>query len=393
MASNASPPISSEELARAGRLEPVARELRIPAPTERLVSLDSFRGFIMFWIIGGGGLMAGLQALGKNPVIDTVVYELNHTPWQGLRFYDCIWPSFMLMVGVSIPLSYARRSATETYNQMLLHALKRAAVLFLLGSVRESAFLGSPYLIELSSALQPIAIAYLVGFLLVRKSVRFQIAVGALILAGYGFLLALVPAPGIPAGTYQLNHNLVNAIDVALLRDHWLRWPYAPEGWGTVLSTIPTVSTTILGMILGESLMSARGDQAKLRSIVVAGLSCLILGYALSPFVPVIMKMWTTSYGLVSAGWACLMFALFYWVVDVRGYRKWCFPFVVIGSNAVFIYMFTSLLHLDRGMRIFTSGIARTLGRGGPPFHELSVVVVEWIILFWMFKRRIFIKA
>jgi predicted acyltransferase len=107
----------------------------------------------------------------------------------------------------------------------------------------------------------------------------------------------------------------------------------------------------------------------------------------------VIMKMWTTSYGLVSAGWACLMFALFYWVVDVRGYRKWCFPFVVIGSNAVFIYMFTSLLHLDRGMRIFTSGIARTLGRGGPPFHELSVVVVEWIILFWMFKRRIFIKA
>ena len=229
--------------------------------------------------------------------------------------------------------------------------------------------------------------------MLVRKSPRFQIAVGALILTGYGLLLALVPAPGIPAGTYQLNHNLVNAVDVALLRDHWLRWPYAPEGWGTVLSTIPTVSTTILGMIVGESLTSARGKQAKLKSIVVTGLSCLVLGYALSPFIPVIMKMWTTSYGLVSAGWACLMFALVYWLVDIRGYRKWCFPFVVIGSNAVFIYMFTSLLHLDRGMRIFTAGISRALGRGGPLFHELSVIAAEWIILFWMFKRKIFIKA
>src|SRR5947208_1274703 len=276
----------------------------------RLVSLDTFRGFIMFWIIGGEALAVGLQALKPNLLLNALVYELNHTPWQGLRFYDCIWSSFMLMVGMSIPLSYARRSASETYSDMLLHALKRAAVLFLLGSVRESAFLGSPYLIELSSALQPIAIAYLVGLLLVRKSPRFQIAVGALILTGYGLLLALVPAPGIPAGTYQLNHNLVNAVDVALLRDHWLRWPYAPEGWGTVLSTIPTVSTTILGMIVGESLTSARGKQAKLKSIVVTGLSCLVLGYALSPFIPVIMKMWTTSYGLVSAGWACLMFAL-----------------------------------------------------------------------------------
>jgi predicted acyltransferase len=120
----------------------------------------------MLWIIGGEGLMAGLASLGHNRVIEAVVYEVNHSPWQGLRFYDCIWPSFMLMVGVSVPLSIAKRSLTQTYQQQLAHAAKRALVLFLLGSVRESVLLGSPYLIELSSALQPIAIDFRQGLAL-----------------------------------------------------------------------------------------------------------------------------------------------------------------------------------------------------------------------------------
>jgi len=128
--------------------------------TARLVSLDTFRGFIMFWIVGGGQLMLGLQALGHNRITDFLIYQLNHSAWEGLRFYDCIWPSFMLMVGISVPFAYAKRSQTETHPQVLAHALKRVAVLFLLGSLRESVHLGAPYVIELSSALQPIAIAY-----------------------------------------------------------------------------------------------------------------------------------------------------------------------------------------------------------------------------------------
>jgi predicted acyltransferase len=364
-----------------------------PAP-ERLASLDAFRGFIMLWIIGGEGLMAGLQALGHNRVIDALVYELNHTPWQGLRFYDCIWPSFMLMVGLSIPFSFAKRSLTQTYRQQLGHALRRALVLFLLGSVRESVSLGSPYLIELSSALQPIAIAYLVAFLMVRKSWRFQASVGALILAGYAFLLAFVPAPGIPAGTYALNRSLVHYVDIALLgQKHWDMWPYAPEGWGTVLSTIPTVSTTILGLLLGELLMSGRSKQNKAKRIGGIGVLCLALGYILSPFVPVVMKLWTTSYGFVTAGWACLMFLFFYAVIDVWASRKWSFPLAVIGANAIFIYMFRSLVHLGPIVGVFTQSIARLLPRSAVLVQEVAVLAVEWLILFWMYKRRIFIKA
>jgi predicted acyltransferase len=370
------------------------RRIPVPAAPERLGSLDAFRGFVMLWIIGGEGLMAGLASLGHNRVIEAVVYEVNHSPWQGLRFYDCIWPSFMLMVGVSVPLSIAKRSLTQTYQQQLAHAAKRALVLFLLGSVRESVLLGSPYLIELSSALQPIAIAYFVAVLVARKSWRFQAGLGAAILAAYALVLAFIRAPGIAAGSYTLNHNLVHWVDIALLgQTHWDRWPYAEESWGTVLSTIPTISTTLLGLLIGELLMSARSKKAKATFIGGIGLGCLAIGYGTSFVVPVVMKMWTASYGLMSAGCACLMLLVFYWVIDIRGYRKWAFPLTVIGMNAIFIYVFTSLVHLDVIIDVFTREVARFLPTAKMLFQQVMVLAVEWCILFWMYKRRIFLKA
>jgi predicted acyltransferase len=374
--------------------EPAIKGVPALAAPERFGSLDAFRGFIMLWIIGAGGVMAGLAALGHSRVIDTIVYELSHSPWQGLRFYDCIWPSFMLMVGVSVPLSFAKRSLTQTYPQQLAHAAKRAIVLFLLGSLRESVLIGSPYLIELSSALQPIAIAYFVAVLVVRKSWRFQALLGAGILAGYALVLAFVGAPGISAGSYGFNHNLVHWVDIALLgQAHWDRWPYADEGWGTVLSTIPTISTTLLGLLIGELLTSTRSKQTKAKFLGGIGLGCLAIGYGTSLVVPVVMKMWTVSYGLMSAGWACLMLLAFYWLIDIRGYRKWTIPLTVIGMNAIFIYMFTSLIHLDAIVGVFTREIVRVLPNSGLLFQQIAILAVEWVILFWMYKRRIFLKA
>ena len=366
----------------------------LPLPSDRLASLDAFRGFIMLWIIGGEGLMAGLAALGHNRVVEALVYELNHTPWQGLRFYDCIWPAFMLMVGVSVPFSFAKRSLTQTYHQQLVHAAKRATVLFLLGSLRESVSMGSPYLVELSSALQPIAIAYFVAVLVVRKSWRIQAILAAAILAVYGLVVALIPAPGIAAGSYEFNHNLVHWVDIKVLGQlHWDNWPYASEGWGTVLSTIPTISTTLLGLLIGELLMSSRSKGMKAKFIAGLGVGCIVVGYVISPVVPVVMKLWTTSYGLMSAGWACIMLLFFYWLVDIRGYRKWVFPLTVIGVNAIFIYMFSSLIHLGPIVDVFTRGIARALPNSELLFQQLAILLVEWLILFWMYKRKILIKA
>ncbi len=363
-----------------------------PTATARLVSLDAFRGFIMFWIVGGSSLVLGIQSLGHNRFMDALVYQLNHSPWEGLRFYDCIWPCFMLMVGVSIPFAYAKRSSAQTHAQMLQHACRRFLILFLLGSLRESVNLGSPRWIELSSALQPIAVAYLATFLLVRKSWRFQAMAGGLILLGYFFLLAFVPAPGIGAGFYQKNANLVYAVDLALL-GHRAKEAVFLEGWGTLLSTIPTISTTILGLLLGRLLRSHRPAISKMKIMAAIGVGGLLLGYCLSLFVPVVMKMWTSSYGILSASWAVLMFLLFYWIVDVLGHRKWAFAFVVIGMNALAAYLCETVTRLSPIVGLFTKGPAEALGSVGPLFSALTFFAVEWLVLYWMYQRKLFLNA
>ncbi|MDA2930986.1 hypothetical protein MYX84_13755 [Acidobacteria bacterium AH-259-O06] len=270
---------------------------------------------------------------------------------------------------------------------MTAHALQRFAILFLLGSLRTSVNEGVPTLIELSSALQPIAAAYLVAFFLVRKSMPFQAAVGGLILLGYALLLGFVPAPGVAAGSYEIGVNLVYAVDMALLgRAH-------PEGWGTVISTIPTIATTILGLWIGGLLRSDRSATDKMKIIGAVGAAGVALGMALDPVIPVVMKLWTSSYGILSAGWSCLLFVLFYWLIDIRGYRKCVFPFVVIGMNAVAIYMSRTLIPLTETVEIFTNSMADILGSFSTLFAAVCVLFIEWLILWWMYKRKIFLRV
>jgi len=125
----------------------------------------------------------------------------------------------------------------------------------------------------------------------------------------------------------------------------------------------------------------------------MTGVGGVLLGLALSPFIPVIMKLWTTSYGILSAAWSCLLFLAFYWVIDVRGFRKWSFPLVVIGMNAIAIYLGPTLVPIGRIVRIFTKAPAEALGAFGPLFSAAAVLLVEWLILFWMYRRKIFLRA
>ncbi len=364
------------------------------AASERLASLDVFRGFTMFWIVGGSMLVLGLANFGHNFIIDGIVRQLEHSPWFGLRFYDCIWPSFMLMVGVSVPFALAKRSLDENYNQQLTHAIQRAIVLFLLGSVRESISLGSPYLVELSSALQPIAVAYLVAFFIAKRSWQIQASLAGVILATYAFVLAFVPAPGIPAGSYAFNHNLVHSVDIAVLgQAHWDIWPDKTEGWGTVLVFIPAIATTLIGLLIGELLLTSRSMVNKAKIIGAMGVGLFIAGFTLSIVIPIEMKMWTTSYGLASAGVACLEFLFFFWLVDIARYQKWSIIFLPFGMNAVFIYLLTSLISIKAGTDIFIHPIAVHLGKAGLLFEALGAIVVEWLILYWMMKRRVFVKV
>jgi predicted acyltransferase len=200
-------------------------------------------------------------------------------------------------------------------------------------------------------------------------------------------LLAFVPAPGVPAGSYDRNANLVLWTDLVTVGR------VLPEHWGTVICTLPTISTTILGMLLGELLMTGRSAASKMKIMGLVGLSGVVLGWALNPLIPIVMKIWTTSYGLASAGFACLMFLVFYWLIDVRGYRKLAFPFLVIGTNAVAIYMSESIIPWSRTVAIFTHPLVGTLGSFTPLFHAIAVLTAEWLVLYWMYKRKIFLTA
>jgi predicted acyltransferase len=359
-----------------------------PQPGARLVSLDAFRGFTMFWIVGGSSLALALGSMRGGELLGFIKTQLTHSPWEGLRFIDLIWPSFMLMVGVSIPFSLAKRIQTESPSKIILSVIRRAVVLFLLGSFRTSLADGRPTLVELSSALQPIAVAYLVAALLSFRSVRFQAAVGVAILVIYGAALAWVPAPGGSADHYQNGTNLVIAVDKAVLgRAH-------ADGWGTVICTLPTISTTILGLLIGQLLRNAAVRPAsKLAIIVGLGTACLAAGFALAPAVPMIMKLWTVSYGLASAGWACLMFAAFYAIIDVHGWRAWSFPLVVIGMNAIAIYLGVQIVPFGRIAGVFSKPLAAQLGSYGPLFSATAVLLLEWLVLYWMYRRKIFIRA
>lgn len=341
----------------------------------------------MFWIVGGKSLLVALGALQAGAIVTMLRYQLTHSTWEGLRFYDLIWPSFMLMVGVSVPFSFAKRAQIQSRGQILLTAAKRAVVLFLLGSLRVSMHDNSPTLVELSSALQPIGLAYFVAALLAWSSPRVQAACGVGLLVAYGALLAFVSGPGFAAGSYVKGANLV------LFVDQWVLGRAEPEGWGTVLSAIPTVSTTLLGLWIGGLLRGPLSPPRKTAIIAGLGAAGVALGFALSPVVPIVMKLWTVTYGLASAGWACLFFAVFYWIIDVQGWKRWSFPFVVIGMNAVTIYLGVSIVPFSRIVGIFTKPLAAGLGGWGPMFSAAAVLLVEWLVLFWLYRRKIFLKA
>jgi predicted acyltransferase len=350
----------------------------------RLVSLDAFRGFTMFWLLGGKAFVVACAAVSG---FELVRSQFTHSDWEGVRYYDLIWPSFMLMVGMAIPFSFARRSLVQTRAAMMRTAWKRALVLFLLGSLRESLSQGQPVLVELSSALQPIALAYLLTSYLAGHSMRVQAGVAAAILAGYALALAWVPAPGITAGTYERNHNLVTYVDLLILgRAH-------PDGWGTVLSALPAIANTIVGLLLGQVLMSDRTASAKIWIVGVTGAACLASGFVLSPVVPIIMKLWTTSYALVSIGWACLLFLGFYWVTDVKRVRAWAFPLIVIGVNALAAYLLPTIIPLSKIVGTFTKPVAQHLGAAGSVLNTGAVLLTGWLILLWLYRRKIFFRA
>lgn len=360
--------------------------------SSRLVSLDALRGVDMFWLTGGVGIfVAFARGTGNEAFLAYARRVTNHVPWEGFVLHDLILPLFFFIVGAAMPLSFSKRLAQGNKRELYRHVVIRTLLLFLLGLIGQGHLLA--YDLEklriLYSVLESLALAYFVAAMVILNFgvVGQSIAVAGMLL-GYWALVAWVPVPGYGAGVLTPEGNLVGYVDKLLLGPF-----YGGAGWGRIVST-PTASCTLLmGALACHWLRSNQRQAIKAVGLLVAGVVCLGIGLAWSRWLPIIKPIKTSSYTVYAAGWSLLLWGLFYLAIDVWGWRKWCFPFIVVGMNSIAVYMATMLFDFGRIGDIFVGGLRPSLGVWWPLVHELARYAVIWLILFWMYRTKSFVKV
>jgi predicted acyltransferase len=369
--------------------EPVA-ELRQTA-SGRLLSLDALRGFDMFWIIGGQEIIKGLAQVFPGRLSEIAVGQLEHVRWQGLHFYDVIWPLFMFMVGVSLSFSLARRKLNgATHKVLYLHAVKRALILFVLGMMAQGNLLQFDLatLHPCYSVLHGIAAGYLIAtVVMLRFGAKGQAIATAAFLILYWILLVTIPVPGVGRGVLTPTGNAATYVDQLVLG----RFAYGENTW--FLSYLGFAASVLIGSSAGNLLRSARSAKDKCLFLSAGGVGMVILGLIWSLWFPIIKLLWTSSFVLISGGISCLLLAAFYLIVDVGGYRKWAFGFVVIGINALAVYMATMLFDFRKIGNIFVGHLVARVGRYGSLLEATAAFAIIWLVLYWMYRTKSFVKV
>ena len=361
-----------------------------PNRLERLVSLDALRGFDMFWITGGTAILLGLGKVIHRPFFDRFLEQFDHVPWQGLHFYDLIWPLFMFVMGAAIPLSIARRRAKgDSDRSLLLHAIWRAIFMFCLGTITQ----GNLLLFDWSkfrpcySVLHGLAAGYLIATLVaVKVKAKWHVPTIAAFLLTYWALVMLVPAPGVGAGVLTPQGNLPTYVDQLVLG----HLHYGENTW--FLSYLGFGSSVLLGVLAGQILMTDRTPRNKIYRLLIAGAISLVGGLIWSLSFPVIKLMWTSSYVLVSGGLSFMALALFYWIIDVLGYKKWAFGFIVIGMNSIAVYFATQVFSFRHVGNIFVGHLLPRIGRWDNLVEASAAFAIVWLILYWMYRQNQFIR-
>ena len=347
-----------------------------------------------------------------------VAYNTSHVPWQGCSLHDLIQPAFSFLAGAALPFSIAsRKGKGESFNRMLGHAVWRSLALIFLGIfLRSLSRQTTNWTFE--DTLTQIGLGYTFLFLLAFTSLRVQIAAFTAILVGFWAAFALYPLPGPDFDYTQVgvqanwphlytgflahfnkNSNLSWAFDVWFLNLFPRQSPFKFNGGGwSTLSFIPTLATMMLGMWAGLWLMTGRSTLEKLKGLLIGGVALTLAGLVFQwlHISPIVKRIWTSSYTLYSGGLVILMLAGFYALIEWKGWKKWSFPLLVIGANSIAIYV------MSWTIESFISGaLVRHLGTApfawlGPPFEPVlrgvGVLIVFWLILYWMYRRKIFLR-
>jgi heparan-alpha-glucosaminide N-acetyltransferase len=389
------------------------------APVTRITSIDAFRGFVMFLMLAEAmRLWTVHNAFPASRFWAIVAYNTSHVPWQGCSLHDLIQPAFSFLVGAAMPFSIAsRRAKGQTFGRMLLHALWRSVVLMLLGIFLRSMERPTTYW-TFEDTLTQIGMGYTFLFLLAFARLRTQVIVFTGILVAFWTAFVLYPAPGpgfdytqvgVPANWPHLytgflshfnkNSNLSWAFDVWFLNLFPREKPFLfnEGGWST-LSFIPTLATMMLGLWCGEWLKSARTVAEKFKGLIIAGVGLVLAGLVLQwlHLCPIVKRIWTSSYTLYSGGLVILMLAAFYGAIELRGWRRWFFPLLVIGANSIAVYVMSWTMEEFITGALMRHFHAAPFSWLGPPFVPVlrgaAVVLVFWSILLWMYRRKIFVR-
>jgi predicted acyltransferase len=352
----------------------------------RLISVDALRGFDMFWIIGGGEVFSELVKVRQNWFTLTLQEQLEHVSWQGCHFEDLIYPLFLFIIGIVLPFSLARRQEQgQSLVNLYLHCLKRSLLLILLGSIPGGllSFTHGPFM---GGVLAHIGLCYFfAAVLVIHTGWRTRAGIVAGYLICYWLASILIPVPGSGAGVFTEEGSLASYID-----RHFISGGLWNEG---PASTPSGISIILWGSLAGHWLRSARSGHEKAAGLALLGLASVILGSLWSLSFPMIKRVvWSSSYVAYACGWSLLLLAIFYWVIDVKGCRRWSFFFIVIGMNAITIYFLQSIVSFDGIAKLFVQGVAERSGACKPLILPLGVVAVKWSLLWFLYHRRIFFK-
>jgi predicted acyltransferase len=388
----------------------------------RLGSIDAYRGLVMFLMMAEVLHLSGVARAVGGPVWTFLARHQTHVEWLGCSLHDMIQPSFSFLVGVALPFSIAgRRARGQSKLPMTLHAFWRALLLVALGIFLRS--IGKPQTyFTFEDTLTQIGLGYGFLFILGFRPARDQWVALAVILVGYWLAFAVFPKPGADfdyekvgvsakwltehgltgfAAHWQKNSNLAWRFDTWFLNLFPREQPFTHNGGGyATLSFIPTLGTMFLGLIAGGVLRdAARRPWAKIRFFAIAGALCLAGGWLLgvTGVCPVVKRIWTPSWTLFSGGWCFLLLAAFYAAVDlVRIGRGVAFPLIVIGTNSIAAYVMAETVRgvVSASLKPHLPAAARAFpGKGQEPFAVgVGVLLVYWLVLFWMYRRKIFLR-
>ncbi len=364
------------------------KEAAAPAPTsssgksaQRLTSLDAYRGFIMLLLVSNG---FGFAALAAYPKLAWLAGQVDHAEWQGCTFWDLIQPAFTFMVGMAMPFSVGRRiTEGAKFGDLLRHVLYRAFVLVLLSNILSNFDEDGLPRFQLINVLCQVAFGYVICFGIMRLKFSRQVAAAAALMIGYWALFAAFPGP---AGAFSQTGNIGQVIDKAVLG-------YNYSGYYTTINFIGNSITIVFGMWAGTLIRRDAPHSFRIKALASCAAAALAIGFALQPLNPMVKRLWTASFTFFSAGWVLVMLLVFYWLIEVRGHRKWAFPFIVLGMNSIFIYSFSQVLHgwLSHGIGVFTRHFA-FLGPAGAIPHNLLTLAALWYMCYWLYRRKIFFK-